>query len=162
MGDRITIVPQGTKVKVKGVYNMDDLYGEIQLWMTHMGYVWHEVEYKKTVKGGGLDELQIIWVGTKNVDDYVDFEIQIDLLAFVSGTEVALANGKKLKRHKCALEFRIGGYMRKNDGYYKKDWQKKLYEYLIRDRIRQQEGDIFGETTKLIDELRAFTLQYPH
>jgi hypothetical protein len=164
----IELVPFGHKMKSKGVYNMEELYVEMQLWFVHMGYTWREVEYKKIGFPGGGYRMEIIWIGDKAVDDYTSFQIKLVLAADISDVEVVLDGGKKVKRQKAGIEIRSGASLFRNDGYFKDSifntgtLQKNVYEYLIRGRLRQQETDLWVEAHKLYDELKAFMLIYPH
>jgi hypothetical protein len=166
--EKINIIKWGHKIKAKGVYNLDDLYVELQLWFSHMGYSWHEVEYKKMVFGGGAYRAEIIWIGTKRADDYNSYEMKISLAADVKDAEVTLDGGKKVKRQKAGLEFITGAKLVRDTDIWK-DWgpfpakfQKNLYEHLIRDRLRHREDELWGEANKLYDELKAFLLLFPH
>ena len=165
----IEIIKFGHKLKAKGVYNLDDLYVELQLWFTHMGYTWRELEYKQVAQGARGERLEIIWKGEKVVDDYSTFEITLILAA--DGTkdvEVILDGGKKVMRKKSTLEFRSGASILRNQHLWKDKFfgsgpiWVRVYEMLIRPRLRQQEIDLWLEAHKLYDELKAFLMVYPH
>ena len=160
---KLEIVPMGHKIKSKGIYNLEDLYGELQLWFTHMGYKWHEVEYKKIGRPGGSYRLELIWIGTKKIDDYSNFVIKVILGADVSDVEVTLDGGQKVGRQKATLEFRSGAWIERNAAFFLNGLfggvaKAKLYEFLIRGRLHSQEAELWGHANKLYDELKAFMM----
>ena len=162
--NEIEIIKDGYKVKAKGVYNLEDLYVELYQWFTHMGYEWKEVEYKVIAGKGGFQRLEILWQGVKKVDDYTTFVIKLNLGADISDVEVTLDTGAKVKRQKGTLEFRSGAKILRNRDIWKDKFMgntlAKLYEVLIRDRLKAQGGQLYGEAHKLYDELKAFMMIY--
>jgi len=161
---KIVIIKDGYKIKAKGVYNLEDLYVELNQWFVHMGYDWKELEYKVVSGKGGAQHLEILWEGQKKVDDYTSYVIRLNLGADISDAEVTLDGGAKVKRQKGALEFRSEAFMLRNKdvwkGKFMGNWLAKLYEILIRDRLKAQGGELYGEAHKLYDELKAFMMIY--
>lgn len=164
VSDKITIIKDGYKIKAKGVYNLEDLYAELNQWFIHMGYSWKELEYKVVAGKGGSQHLEILWQGIKKVDDYTTFVLRLNLGADISEVEVTLEGGAKVKRQKGALEFRSEAYLKKNTDVWKGKLMgnklAKLYEILIRERLNAQAGQLYGEAHKLYDELKAFMMIY--
>lgn len=160
----ITVVKDGYKVKAKGVYNLEDLYVELNQWFEHMGYAWKELEYKVIAGKGGSQSLEILWQGVKKIDDYTTFIIKLNLKADISDVEVTLDTGAKVKRQKGTLEFRSGAYILRDTSVWKDKIMgnlfAKLYEILIRDRLKAQAVQLYAESNKLYDELKAFMLLY--
>lgn len=161
---KIVIIKDGYKIKAKGVYNLEDLYVELNQWFTHMGYKWKELEYKVVAGKAGSQHLEILWEGEKEVDGYTTYIIRLNLGADISDAEVTLDGGAKVKRQKGALEFRSEAYIKREIGVWKGKFMgnqlAKLYEILIRDRLRAQSGELYGEAHKLYDELKAFMMIY--
>ncbi len=161
----IPIVPGGYKIKSKGVFNLEDLYVELNLWFEHHGYKWKELEYKVVARGGGAQRLEIIWKGVREVDDYTNFEISLNMGAEISDVEVNLDGGKKVKRQKGTIEFRSGATIKKNvdvwEGKILGNVQAKVYEMLIHERLEAQKAELYVEAHKLYDELKAFMMLYP-
>ncbi len=161
---KIVIIADGYKIKAKGVYNLEDLYVELNQWFIHMGYDWKELEYKVVSGKGGSQHLEILWEGEKKVDEYTNFIIRLNLGADISDAEVTLDGGAKVKRQKGALEFRSEAFMLRNKDVWKGKFMgnqlAKLYEILIRDRLKAQGGQLYGEAHKLYDELKAFMMIY--
>ena len=164
VSNKIVIIGDGYKIKAKGVYNLEDLYVELNQWFIHMDYKWKELEYKVVTGKGGSQHLEILWEGEKEVDKYTSFIIRLNLGADISDVEVTLDGGAKVKRQKGALEFRSEAYMKKNIDVWKGKLMgntlAKLYEILIRDRLKAQGGQLYGEAHKLYDELKAFMMIY--
>ena len=162
--DKMDIIKDGYKIKAKGVYNLEDLYVELNQWFTHMGYNWKELEYKVIMGKGGSQRLEILWEGKKKVTDYTSFVIKLNLGADISEVEVTLDNGAKVKRQKGTLEFRSGAWVLHNRDVWKGkmmgNYLAKLYEILIRDRLKAEMGQLYGEAHKLYDELKAFMMIY--
>ncbi len=161
---KIVIIKDGYKIKAKGVYNLEDLYVELNQWFVHMGYDWKELEYKVVAGKGGSQHLEILWQGIKEEDKYTTFIIRLNLAADISDTEVTLDGGAKVKRQKGALEFRSEAYIKRNIGVWEGKFMgnilAKLYEILIRDRLRNQSAQLYLEAHKLYDELKAFMMIY--
>lgn len=161
---KAVIIKDGYKIKAKGVYNLDDLYIELNQWFEHMGYQWKEIEYKVIAGKGGSQRLEILWQGRKDVDKYSMFVIRLNLGADISDVEVVLEGGAKVKRQKGTLEFRSEAYIQRNvnvwQGKVMGNLLAKLYEILIRDRLKSQEGQLYAEAHKLYDELKAFMMIY--
>ncbi len=161
---KIVIIKDGYKIKAKGVYNLEDLYVELNQWFEHMGYSWKEIEYKVIMGKGGFQRLEILWQGTKKVTDYTTFVIRLNLGADISEVEVTLDNGGKVKRQKGALEFRSEAYLTRDTSVWKDKFMgnqlAKLYEILIMDRLKAECGQLYGEAHKLYDELKAFMMIY--
>ena len=161
---KIPIIKDGYKIKAKGVYNLEDLYVELKQWFEHMGYAWKEIEYKVVAQKGGGQRLELLWQGKKEVDKYSSFIIKLNLGADISDVEVTLDNGAKVKRQKGTLEFRSGATIERNIDVWKGKFMgnilAKFYEILIRDRLKAQEGQLYGEAHKLYEELKAFMMIY--
>ncbi|MBI5797796.1 hypothetical protein HZA98_02745 [Candidatus Woesearchaeota archaeon] len=161
---KVSIIAEGYKIKAKGTYNLEDLYVELNQWFTHMNYKWKELEYKVIAGKGGFQRLELLWEGRKEADKYSTFVITLALGAEINEVEVALDTGAKVKRQKGTLEFRSSAYILKDISVWKDkfmgDQIARVYEILIRDRLKQQEEDLYHEAHKLYDELKAFMMLY--
>ena len=161
---KIPVIKDGYKIKAKGVYNLEDLYIELSQWFFHMGYAWKELEYKVITGKGGLQRSEILWQGIKKIDDYSTFVIRLNLGADITDVEVTMDNGGKVKRQKGTLEFRSEAYIQRDVNVWKNKFMgnvlAKLYEILSRERLRAQVLQLYGESHKLYDELKAFMMIY--
>ena len=160
----IQIIKEGYKIKSKGVFNIEDLYLELYLWFQHHGYAVKELEYRIVYRPDGVKHTEVLWQNTRVVDEYTSFTITLNLSTDLSEAEVTLEGGKKVTRQKGTLEFRSGARIdRKVDVWEGKvlgNVQAKVYELLIRDRLRAQKVELYTEAHKLYDELKAFMMLY--
>ena len=160
----VAVIKDGYKIKAKGVYNVEDLYVELNQWFEHMGYAWKELEYKVITGKGGSQRLEILWMGIKKVNDYSTFVIRLNLGADITDVEVTLDNGAKVKRQKGTLEFRSEAKILRNtavwQGKFMGNFFAKLYELIIRERLTFEKLQLYGEAHKLYDELKAFMMIY--
>jgi len=164
-GYKVNIIEDGYKIKAKGTYNLEELYEELKNWFEHMGYKWLELEYKQVINRDGSKNLEILWQGEKEIDDYVTFKIKLNMnITGINDTEIKLETGATVKRQKCTLEIKSGAWIEKNVDYFKKKllgkYLPQLYEILIRDRLIDQKQTLYLEVHKLYDELKAFMMIY--
>lgn len=163
---KLQVIPGGYKIKAKGIYNIEDLYQEMQLWFQHMGYKWREVEYRYTIGRDGNKVIEFVWIGEKNPSShkYSTYYISIGLQAVGSDVDVTLDTGAKVKRFKGSLEFRTEAYIQRNvDLFINTPFPSlmlKVYEILTRDRLKAEWDELFTEANKLYDELKAFLIIY--
>ena len=165
IGKKIDIIEDGYKVKAKGTYNLEEFYVELKNWFEHMGYAWTELEYKQVINRDGSKNLEILWLATKKIDDYVNFKIKLNMgITGVNDTEVKLETGAMVKRQKCTLEIKSGAWIEKDveafKGKFLGKYLPQLYEILIRDRLKDQKQTLYLEAHKLYDELKAFMMIY--
>lgn len=164
--NKIQIIPSGYKIKSKGIYNIEDLYQEMQLWFQHMGYKWREVEYRFIAGKEGSKTIEIVWIGERIAAShaYTTYIIRLGLQAIGSDVEVTLDTGAKVKRFKGSLEFRTEAYIKRNVDIFQNTPFPKLfvkgYEILTRDRILAERVELYTEANKLYDELKAFLMIY--
>ncbi|MEA3378443.1 MAG: hypothetical protein U9Q69_02270 [Nanoarchaeota archaeon] len=158
------IVPFGYKIKAAGSFDFQELYQELQRWVTYNGYTWQETKYRIVENPGGSKQVEIKWICPKEIDDYITFTIKMDLQVFHSDIE-ANVDGVKKKLNKGSYEFRLGAK-------YEKDWDvwenrmfgnimKLIYEkILIRKRIEAFEDMLFAEVHELFNEIKAYMKLY--
>ncbi|MBI5872133.1 hypothetical protein HZB88_03535 [archaeon] len=162
------VIPTTHKIKVKGVFDLNDLYLECHRWFEHYAYTWKEVEYKQTENPDGTKSVEIWWECTRQIEDYITFliELQFQCLGY-SEVEAKTDTGIK-KMQKGTMEFRGGakivfdvGVWHKN-GDKKDDWKPfgqlmaRIYHTLIYKKIDEYEDILFAEVHKLYNEIRNF------
>jgi hypothetical protein len=174
----IDIIGFGYKIKAGGMLDFEELYQELQRWFTYMGYTWQETKYRVIENPDGSKQVELKWVCPKEVDDYVNFEIRMDLQVFHSDIE-ANVDGVKKKLQNGGFEFRLGAKYEKN---WKEFWiphkkilnekdedmavgfkrfKKDIYErVLIKDRIEAYEAQLYTEAHMLFDEIKAYMKLY--
>jgi len=158
------VIIDNIKIKQDSIFNMGELYKALHSWFSNYGYDYAEEEYNETDSGKAKD-LKFFWVAEKKMDAYVSWGI--DLNVMIRGMEpVELErNGLKLKTFKGSIEFRITASMIKDP---ESKWSKgitsvlrKLYDQvMMRQRYNRMEDELVRETSKMIDEIKAFLNLY--
>lgn len=161
MPQRDIIVPH-IKIKDRSIFNLDELYKLLLRWFELHNYDFQEQEYRDEDMGEGKKHLEIKWYAEKKIDDYFKFVMEINF--FIIGLESVEIerDGVKHKTNRGEIEMRTKAYILK-------DWQSKfeqsalmkflrdIYDkYIIRARIEGYEGELYEETYKLLDEVKAF------
>ncbi len=93
--------PQIT-LRYNGLFDFDGLYSTITDWAKNYGYMWHEKQYKHKVPSPKGAEQEMTWILTKEVTEYLHFEVVLtvhiwDLLEVeveTSGQKKALSNAR--------------------------------------------------------------------
>lgn len=154
------IVPDGTKLKAKGVFDAEDLYVELHRWFTHFGYDWKETRYLSTDMPNGSKLTEISWKCSRIVDEYCTFVMDMHLKLTTTEVEAVIENAKK-KMQNGTAEFRFRGMMNKNIAM----WQNKpmgrllhiIYErVLIRKRMLRNIEILKAEANRLFDEIKNY------
>ena len=161
MPQRDIILPS-IKVKEKSIFSLDELYKMLYRWFENHGYTFQEQEYRDEDMGGGKKHIEIKWYAEKKIDDYFKFIIEINFLV-VGLEEIEIEReGLKVGTNKGEIEMRIKAYILKD---YDARWEKhpisrflrEVYDTkIIRSRISSYENEIYEETYKMIDEIKAF------
>lgn len=149
------------KIQHTGIFDFRELYRFTYTWLVDEGYLLTEKKYNEKITPGGK-EIEIEWEGRKKISDYFRFIIKANwrLVGMVS-VEVE-ENGKKLKMDKAILEIKVTAILEKD---YEHRWENNpftkflrgLYDrYIIRGRIDQYEGKIFGEADEFIAQIKSF------
>lgn len=155
------IVPH-VKVKDRSIFSLEELYKLLIRWFENYGYDFQEQEYRENDMGEGKKHLEIKWYAEKKIDDYFKYVMEINL--FILGLESVEIekDGVKHKTNRGEIEVRTKAYLLK-------DWQSKFEQsafmkvfrdvydkYIIRSRIEGYEGELYEETYKFLDEVKAF------
>tara|TARA_Y100000310_G_scaffold242934_1_gene247215 strand:- start:11053 stop:11580 length:528 start_codon:yes stop_codon:yes gene_type:complete len=86
-------------LRYNGLFDLDGLYAAVIDWSKNYGYMWHEVDYKHKVPGKGAEQ-EMKWQITKNVNEYVAFEVNFiihmwDLVEVeIEGAQKNLSNAR--------------------------------------------------------------------
>jgi|SRR3989344_2289675 len=161
MPQKDIIVPH-VKIKDRSIFNLDELYKMLIRWFELHNYDFQEQEYRDNDMGEGKKHLEIKWYAEKKIDDYFKFVMEINL--FILGLESVEIekDGVKHKTNRGEIEFRTKTYLLKD---YKEKFEqtalmkflRDVYDkYIIRSRIEGYEGELYEETYKLLDEIKAF------
>ena len=151
---------QGLKIEHKGVFDLKDLYNTMYDWLKRKGYAWAEKEYKDSQIAPGAKQIEIEWEATKEIDDYMQFVLTLNLMFVVQDVEVE-KEGIKVKAQSGNVSIKISALVLKDYGG---KWEKPISsllrefydKYIIGKRIESLERDLYEEGTDLINEIKSF------
>ena len=161
MPQRDIVVP-GVKVKDKSIFSLEELYKAIIRWLEFHRYTFQEQEYREEDLGGGKKHLELKWYAEKKIDDYIKFVIEVNFLILGLEKLEAEVRGVREVTNKGELEMNFKAYLLKD---YDKKWERTAFmrflretydKKLIKTRLETYEGELYEETYKLMDEVRAF------
>jgi len=151
------------RVRYKGLFDFDGLYNLIAHWFKSRGYWFHETTYKHKVPSplGAEDELK--WEGTKKVNDYVQYEIEIEMHLW-DMTEVEVEkDGVKKTLTNARFELIIDGDLEID---YQGRWQRSAFwaavgdfyhKYIIKKEWETVYGDeLWYRMQKLQNTIKEF------
>ncbi len=159
------VIPTAHKIKVKGAFNLEDLYIECQRWFVHYGYAWKEIEYHQVENPDGTKSVEIWWECTREIEDYITFfiELQFQCLGY-SEVEAKTETGVK-RLQKGTIEFMgVAKLVFNVDAWKDKkgNWKPfgllmgRIYQILIYKKTEDYEDILFAEVHKLYNEIRSF------
>lgn len=160
MVERDTIVPK-VKIKDKSIFSLEELYKMLYRWFELYQYDFQEQEYRDNDMGGGQKHLEIKWRAERKINDYFKFVIETQFLVLgLEKVEIEKA-GVKQATNKGEVEIRITAYILKDydNKWERAEWRffRDLYEkFVIKTRIEDYEGQLYEETYKYMDEIKAF------
>lgn len=79
-----------TVITQEAIFDFSKLYKDLKSWFDNKLYVFHELSHEKKDSAEGT-ELNIFWVGEKEVDDYFKFKIEITFI----GSEIENLQSEK-------------------------------------------------------------------
>ncbi len=178
LGEEIPLIPDNYKIKAGGVFDLEELYVELQRWFEFNGYAWRETKYRMVEMPNGLSQIEIKWECEKQPvkGEYLTYLFKMHWQAFVSEIEVN-ADGVKKKMNKGSIELRFGGILKRNKKAFvpdEKDSKKRIFlkggfgeyiwaiydQFVIRKHVDYYKGYFFAESQKLFDEIKAFLQLY--
>ena len=105
-------------LRYNGLFDFDRIYSTLIDWAKTYGYMWHEKQYKHKVSGLGAEQ-EFIWELTKNINEFVNFKILID----VHGWDLVELEIEQNGQKKPMTSGRIYFVMKGDVSW---DWQKKF------------------------------------
>lgn len=157
---QIDYIAKALKIKVKSVFDLDELYKLLYRWFETHGYDFQELEYRESIEATGKN-LEIRWYAEKKMDDYIKFVIKPSF--FVLGLEKVEVEreGEKEATNKGEVELRFDAYLMKD---YEDKWKgpfirflRSCYDkFIIKSRIEGFEGQLHEELYTLMNEAKAF------
>src|SRR3989344_924533 len=149
------------KIKQKAIFRLDELYKSLTFWFKNYEYKLDEKEYFERQEANGKS-IMIKWLAKKEVNEYIRFVIEMDFLIIgVEDVEIE-QDGLKSKASKGEIEMKINAYLLKD---YEDNWSKNAFmtflretydKFIIRSRIESYEDDLYSETYKFVNEIKAF------
>ena len=106
-------------LRYTGLFDFDALYSAVIDWAKNYGYMWHEGNYKHKVPSAAGAEQEFAWAITKNVTDYIRFNISIDVHIWDLHYVEVNAKGKKEKMASARVLMIINGKLNT-------DWQQRF------------------------------------
>jgi len=158
--EKVTIIPDNTKIKAQGTFDLMDFYLELHRWFDHNGFNWYERQFRQLDNGGSL-QIEMWWECEKPVDDYTKYLIILNIQCFVKKVPVEQTGQSN---YQGIVEFRTGAKILRKAATFG-DWKnkslpkmkKKIYDKIIaRERFEQQEEELYVLANRLYDEIKAF------
>lgn len=123
-------------IQYNGLFDFDGLYIAIIDWAKHYGYMWHEIDYKHKVPQPTGAEQEWRWSLTKNVTDFIRFEIIFTVHSWDLREVEVVVNGKKKPLSNARISIKMHGevkwdWQKKFSGSKFSEWLGKIYERLI-------------------------------
>jgi hypothetical protein len=156
-----SVVLDKFKLKQSSLFDLDELYKIMFRWFENAGYSFYEKLYQDIDTPTGKI-IQVFWTAERKMDDYVKYVIDINFnVTGLSKVDIE-RGGVKTSTSKGSVEFRITATLLKD---YDNKWSatpfmkniRKFYDqHLIRARLERLEGEIYGEVSGLIDEIKTF------
>ncbi len=148
------------RIDYSGVYDLNALLQTIKGFFLEKKYVIIDEEHTESVKPDGRG-IKIVMKPFRDIDEYVKFQIAVELLIWRS-LDVVMeeASGKKIRKQKGDIEFRFKATMIKN---YKKTFaenklselMRQTYEkYIIKKRLLDYEDKLYNEAQDLVSRIK--------
>lgn len=128
-------MPQLT-VRYSGLFDFDGLYAAVIDWAKNEGYMWHEKSFKHKVPRPYGAEQELEWEMTKNVTDFIRFEITFRVHIWDLKDVEVQANKGKQKLSQARILIVMNGKLitdwkgRFAKGKFNKFFLGKLYDHM--------------------------------
>jgi len=161
MVEKDTVTPGGRKVRHVGIFDFKETYRTAYSWFVDNGYDLIEQNYTEKITAKGK-EIEILWVAYKKVSDYFRFNIKTGWRILGMNDVEVEQDGKKIKLDKGDIEIKFNGTLEKD---YEGRWEDTAFlkflrgvydKYIVRARISDYEGKLFGEVDEVLGQMRAF------
>lgn len=160
--DKVNIA-SGLKIKWSGTFDVGDFYNKLKLWLFHEGFGdenknFKEVKYVQRIKPYGR-EIDLKWVGEKNVSDYFSYSITITMLIFALKDVEVPYNGRKVKMNSASIDIRLfADFIKNRKGKWKKNsLMKKIYEkFIVKDRLDAYKINLYHQIYGFHDYIKEY------
>ena len=159
-----TVYTHGTAVawirlKHSGLYDLEALLGAAKGWFLGHKYYLIDTEHTEGVKSSGK-EIRITWTAQREVNDYIRFKVEFEVVVLREIDVLVEENGKKTKKQQGDVEVRFRAAMLKN--YRKtfrgmgKEFMRQTYEkYLIRRELDAYQQKLTTEAQEFWDAMKG-------
>ncbi|MEK6913143.1 MAG: hypothetical protein AABW47_00540 [Nanoarchaeota archaeon] len=150
------------KLKYDGIFHFEKFYNFLYKWISEeTGLMILEKKYKEKLSGDSKN-LEIEWVGTKEITDYFKFEMEVAFLV-IGLTNIEITEGnKKIKTNKGSVEITIKGNLLRD---YKGKFEKTAFEKFLRGiyekmviyaRVDQMQEKIIKDSDEVLGQAKAY------
>lgn len=151
-----------SKVKYNGIFDFADFYKFCYQWLKEeMELSLSENKYAEKLSGDSKN-IDIEWVGTREVTDYFKFEAKVKFrILGLTNVEIT-QNGRKKKINSGSVEIEVTGTLiRDYKGRFEKTGFQKflraIYEKaVIPSRIKEFQDKVFGECDEFLAQAKAY------
>jgi hypothetical protein len=158
IGSEVKVTPSaGLILRHKGKFDFKEICKKAKSWIDSKKYDFTEKENSFKDKSD-MDETTMVWVAEREVDDYIKFVIETAFLV--------KNRDKRQKINFGEIKLNISAHMELG---YNEGWKKSavlnalfyLYNnFIIRKRINQYQGKLYGELTEYIGKIKKELEQY--
>ncbi|MEK6898193.1 MAG: hypothetical protein AABX28_02430 [Nanoarchaeota archaeon] len=151
-----------SKIVYKGVFDFKEFYLFCYNWLTgETGLDVMETKYEEKITGESK-EVEIKWMGTKELTDYFKYEAEI--ITIIRGMTKVEVNqgGVKVDANKGRLEIKFKGILvRDYKGKFEttafKKFLRGIYEkWVITSRIEELQGKVVTESDEFLSQAKAY------
>lgn len=159
-------IAKNLKLKQKSIFDMGELYKLMFRWFSQHNYDFQEKEYLEKAKPDGAKTLEIGWIASRKISDYIKFYIKIKFLVIgLKDVEIEVDNMKR-KTNSGDCEMRFDAWLEMD---YEGKWEgnpvtkffREFYnKYMIKGRIEDYEAQLHEELYELLGEIKALLNLY--
>jgi|TARA_B100002003_G_scaffold27849_1_gene23086 hypothetical protein len=151
-----------SNLKYAGIFPFSDLYNFCYTWLTEeAGLDILEDKYEEKLEGD-TKEINIKWIGEREVTDYFKFEFVIEFVIRNLKKVEINQDGKKVETNKGNAKIKVkGDLIRDYEGRFETNaflkFLRSIYErWVISSRIDQFKEDIFKEGDEFLAQTKAY------
>lgn len=159
-------IAKSLKLRQKSIFDMTDLYKLMFRWFSQHNYDFQEKEYVEKAQGDGGKVLEIGWMTTRKISDYIKFHIDIKFLIIgLKEVEIEVESMKR-KTNSGDCEMRFDAWIEMD---YEGKWEgnpvtkffREFYnKYMIKSRLEDYKDELHEELYELMGEIKAFLNLY--
>ena len=147
MAEKVAIV-SGLQISQNAEFNMIDFYHSLKAWFELNRYNLVESEFdEKTVNS--KKNLTIKWTGTKEIDDYTQFEIGIT----ISLGNYEIISTEKEKLASGSLKIKFSSKMVTD---YEDKWSNKPFMKFMREKSETYKKELKNDTYDIYNKAKSF------